>query len=80
MTLIQEGHRRCDARCYGAARGSECRCVCEGRCHALGLELAQRRAQAIEQEMEKRERIRRSADKLEGELQDRQQYLFKGAK
>ena len=80
MTLIQEGRRLCDSRCYEASRGSECHCICEGRCHGLGLDLAQRRAEATEQEMRKRERIRKSAEQLEAEIERGQRYLFRGAK
>ena len=35
-TLLQQGHRRCDARCYNAKHG-KCRCICGGENHGKGL-------------------------------------------
>lgn len=32
--------RTCSARCYNAARGSKCLCICAGRLHAIGFEKA----------------------------------------
>jgi hypothetical protein len=43
MTLItignSEGSRRCDARCYDA-KGSNCDCMCGGKNHGKGLQVA----------------------------------------
>lgn len=39
-TLISEGHRRCDARCYNGKATTKCKCVCGGRNHAGGLDKA----------------------------------------
>ena len=39
MTLMNSGKRRCDARCYGA-KGADCRCVCGGENHGIGLNAA----------------------------------------
>jgi len=38
-TLIREGRRRCDRRCYDG-KGTRCRCVCYGQNHGKGLEKA----------------------------------------
>jgi hypothetical protein len=44
VTLISfgnsEGQRRCDARCYDAT-GGECDCICAGKNHGAGLQLAE---------------------------------------
>ena len=37
-TMIREGNRRCDARCYKGRPTTKCRCVCGGRNHAGGRE------------------------------------------
>lgn len=34
--------RRCDAKCY-KAKGTKCKCICGGRHHHVGLEVAQER-------------------------------------
>ena len=43
MTLItignSEGSRRCDARCYDA-KGPDCDCICGGKNHGKGLQVA----------------------------------------
>lgn len=38
--LIQQEHRRCDARCYNGKPTTKCKCICGGRNHAGGLDKA----------------------------------------
>lgn len=36
-TLMAKGRRRCDKLCYGSAHdGTNCKCICGGRCHGEG--------------------------------------------
>ena len=39
-TLITQGRRRCDARCYNGKQTTKCKCICGGRNHAGGFSQA----------------------------------------
>lgn len=41
-----EGVGRCDAKCYNA-RSNECRCVCGGMNHGVGLRRAQKHTEEV---------------------------------
>lgn len=47
-TLIEDGARRCDARCHWAT-GDECQCVCGGRYHGVSYSDPDRLADAMPQ-------------------------------
>ena len=38
-TLLRKGRRRCCAQCYNA-KGDNCKCICGGKNHKVGLEQA----------------------------------------
>jgi hypothetical protein len=39
-------NRRCDSTCHNA-KGEDCNCICNGKNHGKGLEVAQRNARRI---------------------------------
>jgi hypothetical protein len=50
VKLDSGGARRCDARCYNA-KGDDCHCVCGGKNHGVGHDVALKNVQEHGDEM-----------------------------